>query len=496
MELETVRTEVADGVMVLTLDRPDRMNAFTEQMLRDLIAAFDAADADDDVRVVIVTGAGRAFCAGADLATGGETFDASARGGVEEHRDGGGLVALRIFECRKLVIGAINGAAVGVGVTMTLPMDVRLASQDARFGFVFARRGITPEAASSWFLPRVVGISRAMEWVGTGRVFDAQEALDGGLVRSVHPPGSCSPPPTSWRRRSCGTRRRCRSRSPVRCCGACSAPSTRWRPTASTRARSSSVAARPTCARASPRSSRSARPGSPTGSRRPARRVPRGARGLGRRGRRGGVAREPQETEAQPALDRAERDARVLGDLGRAQAAPVGERDRAALGRREPVHRGAQQRRDAAPVGRLQRGLAVLGGRRQLVLVALAHPRDPRGAPPGVDRPAAGEHAQEPAEVAALDVEPVRAAPDLEEHVVRQVLGEVAVAQDPQGDPEDLGGVSGVHRGERRLVGEAGPGGAQGERRDGGGLGGHESLMREQSGPLGTLTLRSLHNVP
>jgi enoyl-CoA hydratase/carnithine racemase len=189
MELETVRTEVADGVMVLTLDRPDRMNAFTEQMLRDLIAAFDAADADDDVRVVIVTGAGRAFCAGADLATGGETFDASARGGVEEHRDGGGLVALRIFECRKLVIGAINGAAVGVGVTMTLPMDVRLASQDARFGFVFARRGITPEAASSWFLPRVVGISRAMEWVGTGRVFDAQEALDGGLVRSVHPPG-------------------------------------------------------------------------------------------------------------------------------------------------------------------------------------------------------------------------------------------------------------------------------------------------------------------
>jgi enoyl-CoA hydratase/carnithine racemase len=189
MELETVRTEVADRVMVLTLDRPDRLNAFTEQMLRDLIAAFDAADADDDVRVVIVTGAGRAFCAGADLATGGETFDASARGGVEEHRDGGGLVALRIFECRKLVIGAINGAAVGVGVTMTLPMDVRLASQDARFGFVFARRGITPEAASSWFLPRVVGISRAMEWVGTGRVFDAQEALDGGLVRSVHPPG-------------------------------------------------------------------------------------------------------------------------------------------------------------------------------------------------------------------------------------------------------------------------------------------------------------------
>jgi enoyl-CoA hydratase/carnithine racemase len=165
------------------------MNAFTEQMLRDLVAAFDAADADDDVRVVIVTGAGRAFCAGADLASGGETFDASARGGVEEHRDGGGLVALRIFECRKLVIGAVNGAAVGVGVTMTLPMDVRLASQDARFGFVFARRGITPEAASSWFLPRIVGISRAMEWVGTGRVFDAREALDGGLVRSVHPPG-------------------------------------------------------------------------------------------------------------------------------------------------------------------------------------------------------------------------------------------------------------------------------------------------------------------
>ena len=159
-------------------------------MARELIAAFDRADADDDVRAVIVTGAGRGFCAGADLAGGGETFDRRGReddGAVP--RDNGGQFTLRVFESTKPVIAAINGPAVGVGATMTLPMDIRLAAEDARIGFVFARRGIVPEACSSWFLPRVVGISRAMEWVATGRVFSAQEALEGGLVRSLHPAG-------------------------------------------------------------------------------------------------------------------------------------------------------------------------------------------------------------------------------------------------------------------------------------------------------------------
>jgi enoyl-CoA hydratase/carnithine racemase len=189
MELEQITTEVADGVLTITLNRPDRLNAWTETMARELMATFDRADADDDVRVVIVTGAGRAFCAGADLERGGETFDARAReSGAGEHRDNGGRVTLRIFESSKPVIAAINGAAVGVGVTMTLPMDIRLASEAARFGVVFVRRGIVPEAASSWFLPRVVGISRAIEWAATGRVFSAQEALQGGLVRSIHPP--------------------------------------------------------------------------------------------------------------------------------------------------------------------------------------------------------------------------------------------------------------------------------------------------------------------
>jgi enoyl-CoA hydratase/carnithine racemase len=183
--------DVADRIATITLDRPERLNAFTGVMMNEMIDAFDRSDADDDVRAVIITGRGRGFCAGADLSGGGETF---SRGGGGEPtgdeqvpRDGGGLVSLRIFESTKPVIAAINGAAVGVGVTMTLPMDIRLASVDARFGFVFARRGIVPEAASSWFLPRIVGISQAAEWVYTGRVFNAQEALDGGLVRSVHP---------------------------------------------------------------------------------------------------------------------------------------------------------------------------------------------------------------------------------------------------------------------------------------------------------------------
>ena len=189
MSFEEIRYEVADHVLTITLNRPDRLNAFTPTMAAELIEAFDRADADDDVRAVIVTGAGRGFCAGADLGGGGDTFDWRDRDGGESGvpRDGGGRVSLRIFASLKPVIAAINGPAVGVGITMTLPMDVRIAAAGAKIGFVFARRGIVPEACSSWFLPRIVGISQAMEWVSTGRVFPAEEALAGGLVRSVHP---------------------------------------------------------------------------------------------------------------------------------------------------------------------------------------------------------------------------------------------------------------------------------------------------------------------
>lgn len=195
-EFEHIRYDVADHIATITLHRPEQMNAFTGRMMRELIAAFDLTDADDDVRAVIVTGEGRAFCAGADLSAGGETF---AKGGSDVQtdagvpRDGGGLVSLRIFESTKPVIGAINGAAVGVGVTMTLPMDIRIASTSAKFGLVFARRGIVPEAASSWFLPRLVGISQALEWCYSGRVFPADEALAGGLVRSLHSPDDLLP---------------------------------------------------------------------------------------------------------------------------------------------------------------------------------------------------------------------------------------------------------------------------------------------------------------
>jgi enoyl-CoA hydratase/carnithine racemase len=188
MDFEQITTEVADRVLTITLNRPERLNAWTATMGRELIEAFDRADEDDEIGAIIVTGAGRGYCAGADLAGGGETFDWRERevaGSVP--RDNGGQFTLRVFASTKPVIAAINGPAVGVGLTMTLPMDVRLAAEDARMGFVFARRGIVPEACSSWFLPRVVGISRAMEWVATGRVFSAQEALDAGLVRSLHP---------------------------------------------------------------------------------------------------------------------------------------------------------------------------------------------------------------------------------------------------------------------------------------------------------------------
>ena len=190
MDFQQIRYEVADAILTITLDRPDRLNAWTPTMASELIEAFDRADADDEVRAIVVTGTGRAYCAGADLAGGGETFDWRERQSADEvPRDNGGQVTLRIFDSTKPVIAAINGPAVGVGITMTLPMDIRLAAEDARIGFVFARRGIVPEAGSSWFLPRIVGISQAMEWVTTGRVFPAQEALDGGLVRSVHPGG-------------------------------------------------------------------------------------------------------------------------------------------------------------------------------------------------------------------------------------------------------------------------------------------------------------------
>ncbi len=243
MQLEQVDYSVDDSIATITLNRPDKMNAFTSRMVHETVAALDAADADDDVRAVIVTGAGRAFCAGADLAEAGvDTFKktsapyepgsstgkrsdhvdepgsstgsvdnkvagstakrsdhvdepGSSTGSVDNKaaRDGGGIVSLRLFQCLKPVIGAVNGVAVGVGSTMLLPMDIRLASTEARFGFVFTQRGIVPEAASSWFLPRVVGISRALEWCYSGKVFDAQEALEGGLVRSLHEPEDLLP---------------------------------------------------------------------------------------------------------------------------------------------------------------------------------------------------------------------------------------------------------------------------------------------------------------
>lgn len=202
-----IKTEIDEnGIMVLTLCRPEAMNAFTGRMMHEMIDALDKADADDAVRAIIVTGDGeRAFCAGADLSEGDKTFDYAARsdGGKKSNvisdgdevnwssqdiRDSGGILTLRIYDSIKPIIGAINGAAVGIGVTMQLPMDVRIASDNARFGFVFARRGIVPEACSSWFLPRIVGISQALQWCYSGEVFGAEEALRGGLVSEIVPP--------------------------------------------------------------------------------------------------------------------------------------------------------------------------------------------------------------------------------------------------------------------------------------------------------------------
>jgi enoyl-CoA hydratase/carnithine racemase len=193
--LPTVDAVLADGVLTLTLNRPERLNAYTAQMGRELEAAFRRADADDAVRAVVVTGAGRAFCAGADISGGADSFGDTERlfgAAGQGQRHGGGFIQA-IFACRKPSIAAINGAAVGVGLTLTLPMDVRLASTDARFGLVFTRRGLVPEAGSAWFLPRIVGLPQALRWCYSGRVFDAAEGLRGGLVESLHAPDALLP---------------------------------------------------------------------------------------------------------------------------------------------------------------------------------------------------------------------------------------------------------------------------------------------------------------
>lgn len=188
MVYEQIKYEVSDGILTITLNRPERLNAFTARMRDELIYAIDQADADDSVRVIIFTGEGRAFCAGSDLEYGGSTFDYSNIS-IENHRDEGGTLSLRLYESKKPVIAAINGPAVGVGITMTLPMDIRIASDNAKMGFVFVRRGIVAEACSGWFLPRLVGMSQALEWVCTGRVFSAEEALAGRLISRMLPAG-------------------------------------------------------------------------------------------------------------------------------------------------------------------------------------------------------------------------------------------------------------------------------------------------------------------
>lgn len=190
---EAIDYSVTAGVATITLNRPERLNALNPVMFRELMAAFDETDADDAVRAVIVTGTGRAFCAGADLGRGAQTFDYGDQPAAAAPRDRGGLIVLRIFRSLKPVIAAINGPAVGVGLSMTLPMDIRIAADSAKLGFVFAARGIVPDGAASWFLPRVVGISQALEWTLTGRVFPASEALAGGLVRTVCPAAEVLP---------------------------------------------------------------------------------------------------------------------------------------------------------------------------------------------------------------------------------------------------------------------------------------------------------------
>jgi len=194
MEYTQIKYEVSDHILTITLNRPEKLNAVTGTMERELISAFDAADEDDSVRAIVLTGAGRAFCAGADLGSGGTTFDFTKdANNIETHRDGGGIVALRIYDLKKPIIAAINGPAAGEGITMTLPMDIRLASEAARMGFVYARRGIVFECCGSWFLPRIVGVSKAAEWAYSGKVFSAQEALSSGLVSEVLAPEDLMP---------------------------------------------------------------------------------------------------------------------------------------------------------------------------------------------------------------------------------------------------------------------------------------------------------------
>ncbi|WGR97926.1 crotonase/enoyl-CoA hydratase family protein [Bradyrhizobium sp. ISRA443] len=206
MAYETIKYGVVEQILTISLNRPEKLNACTVTMERELIDAFDRADADNDVRAIVVTGEGRAFCAGADLSSGADTFDRDARLGPVRRlpngtvdysdpkvSDSGGQLTLRIFKCLKPVIAAVNGPAVGMGVTMQLAMDIRIASEAARFGFVFSQRGLVPEGASSWFLPRIVGIAQALEWCYSGRVFPAQEALAGRLVSKVVPPDQLLP---------------------------------------------------------------------------------------------------------------------------------------------------------------------------------------------------------------------------------------------------------------------------------------------------------------
>ena len=225
MAYETIKYEVAEQVLTITLNRPDKLNAFNATMQKEMIDDFDQADRDDNVRAIIVTGAGRGFCAGADLSSGADTFDRDARRGpVRRHadgkvdysdpnvRDGGGQVTLRIFKCLKPVIAAVNGPAVGIGVTMQLAMDIRIASEAARFGFVFSQRGIVPEAASSWFLPRIVGISQALEWCYTGGCFRRRKRSPGASSARWCRPTNCCPPHARWRVKSPRRPRRCRWR--------------------------------------------------------------------------------------------------------------------------------------------------------------------------------------------------------------------------------------------------------------------------------------------
>jgi enoyl-CoA hydratase/carnithine racemase len=191
MNLSQTLYERKDGVVLITLNRPEHLNAFTPVMREELIGLIAEADQDEAVRAVVVTGAGKAYCAGADLSSGGSAFNRTHQDGktvsISQHRDGGGRTALAFYNCRKPVIAAINGPAVGVGITMTLAMDIRIAAEDARIGFVFARRGVVPEACSSWFLPRIVGISKAAELVYTGRIFRARDEAHSGLFNHVLP---------------------------------------------------------------------------------------------------------------------------------------------------------------------------------------------------------------------------------------------------------------------------------------------------------------------